>query len=219
MNRALRTLTLPTALATVLALAACGSTTDSTTSPASGGHGMTSMPTMTGRTSTPTGTSQAPAAAAGQHNDADVRFSTDMIPHHRQAIQMAAMAASRASTAQVKDLAAQIKAAQAPEIRTMSGWLTGWGAPVPGTMGGMSMGSAGGMSPREMTALGRATGATFDRMFLTGMVRHHQGAVAMAKAELAQGANADARKLARSIVESQNKEIAQMKSMLAQMQG
>ena len=218
MNRALRTLTLPTALATVLALAACGSTTDSTTSPASGGHGMTSMPTMTGRTSTPTGTSPAPAAA-GQHNDADVRFSTDMIPHHRQAIQMSAMAASRASTAQVRDLAAQIKAAQAPEVRTMSGWLEGWGVPVPGTMGGMDMGSMGGMSSAEMASLGRASGPVFDRMFLTGMVKHHRGAVAMARTELAQGANADARKLTRSIVESQTKEIAQMKSMLAHMAG
>jgi uncharacterized protein (DUF305 family) len=218
MNRALRTLALPTALATVLALAACGSTTDSTTSPASGGHGMTSMPTMTGRPSAPTGPATT-AAATGQHNDADVRFSTDMIPHHRQAIQMAAMAASRAGTVQVRDLAAQIKAAQSPEIRTMSGWLTGWGAPVPGTMGGMSMGSAGGMSPREMTALGRATGSTFDRMFLTGMIRHHQGAVAMARTELAHGANADATKLARSIVGSQSKEVARMKGMLAQMQG
>jgi uncharacterized protein (DUF305 family) len=216
MNRALR-LALPTALATVLALTACGSSTDSTTSPGSGGHGMTSMPTMTGRTSSPTGS--ASATASGQHNGPDVRFATDMIPHHGQAIQMSTMAASRASTAQVKKLAAQIKAAQTPEIRTMSGWLKGWGAPVPGTMGGMSMGSAGGMSPQEMTALGRATGPSFDRMFLTGMVKHHQGAVAMARTELTQGASPDAKKLARSIIDSQTREIARMKRMLAQMRG
>ena len=212
-TRALRTLALPTALATVLSLAACGSTTHAT-SPASGGHGMTSMPAMSGRTSTPTGTS--PATAAGQHNDADVRFSTDMIPHHRQAIQMSTMAASRAGTAQVRDLAARIRAAQSPEIRAMSGWLERWGAPVPGTMGGMSMGSTGGMSAAEMTALGRATGPTFDRMFLTGMVQHHQGAVPMARTELARGANADAKNLARSIIESQNREIARMKRLIAQ---
>ena len=220
MNRALRTLALPTALATVLALAACGSDTDSSTSSGSGsgGHGMTSMPTMTGSPSTPSSTSPA-TAAAGQHNNADVAFATNMIPHHAQAIQMSAMAASRASTAEVKRLAATIKAAQTPEIRTMSGWLKGWGAPVPGTtLGGMDMGSMGGMSSTEMTALGRARGATFDRMFLTGMVKHHQGAVAMAKKELAHGASPDAKKLAQSVVESQNKEIAQMKSMLAQLQ-
>jgi uncharacterized protein (DUF305 family) len=217
MNRALRTLALPTALATVLALAACGSSTDSTTSPGPGGHGRTSMPTMTGRTSTPNGAGS--ATAAGQHNDADVRFSTDMIPHHRQAILMSTMAASRANTAQVKRLAAQIKAAQTPEIRTMSGWLEGWGVPVPGTMGSMSMGSTGGMSPREMTALGRATGLSFDRMFLSGMVKHHQGAVVMARTELTRGASPDAKKLAQSIIDSQDKEIAQMKRMLAQMRG
>ena len=101
----------------------------------------------------------------------------------------------------------------------MSGWLKGWGEHVPGTMGGMDMGSMGGISSAEMASLGRATGSTFDRMFLTGMVKHHQGAVAMARTELAQGANADARKLARSIVESQTKEIAQMKRMLAHMEG
>jgi uncharacterized protein (DUF305 family) len=216
MNRALRTLALPTALATVLALAACGSTTDSTSSPASasGGHGMTAMPTMTGRPGTPTGGGS--TTGAGRHNDADVRFSTDMIPHHRQAIQMSTMAASRAGTAQVRDLAARIRAAQSPEIRAMSGWLERWGAPVPGTMGGMSMGSTGGMSAAEMTALGRATGPTFDRMFLTGMVQHHQGAVPMARTELARGANADAKNLARSIIESQNREIARMKRLIAQ---
>ena len=217
MNRALRTLALPTALATVLALAACGSSSDSTTTSGSAGHGMTSMPTMTGPTSTPTGAGS--ATAAGQHNDEDVRFATDMIPHHRQAIQMSTLATTRASTAQVKKLAAQIKAAQTPEIHTMSGWLKGWGAPVPGPMGGMSMGSTGGMSPQEMTALGRATGPSFDRMFLTGMVKHHQGAVAMAKTELTQGASPDAKKLAQSIIDSQNKEITQMRHMLTQMQG
>ena len=178
---------------------------------------MTSMPTMTGRTSTPTGAG--PATAAGQHNDADVRFATDMIPHHRQAIQMSAMAASRASTAQVKTLAAQIKAAQAPEIRTMSGWLDGLGRARSGDHGRDGHGLRGRHVAAEMTALGRATGPAFDRMFLTGMVKHHQGAVAMARNELAQGANADAKKLAQSIIESQNKEIAQMKSVLAHLQG
>jgi uncharacterized protein (DUF305 family) len=218
MNHALRTLALPTALATVLALAACGSNTDDTTGSGSGsGHGMTSMPTMTGRPGTPTGGGS--PTAASQHNDADVAFATNMVPHHRQAVQMSTLAASRANTTQVKKLAAQIKAAQTPEIRTMSGWLRGWGAPDPGTTGGMDMDSMGGMSSTEMAALGRARGATFDRMFLTGMVKHHEGAVSMARKELTQGASPDAKKLAQTIIDSQNKEIAQMKSMLAQLQG
>jgi uncharacterized protein (DUF305 family) len=75
------------------------------------------------------------------------------------------------------------------------------------------------MSPQEMTALGRATGPSFDRMFLTGMVKHHQGAVAMARTELTQGASPDAKKLARSIIDSQTREIARMRRMLAQMRG
>src|SRR5690606_18534168 len=83
---------------------------------------------------------------AGAHNDQDVSFAQDMIPHHQQAIQMSRMAAGQASSAEVKDLAARIENAQDPEIETMSGWLDSWGEDVPVSMPGMDHGGHSGSS-------------------------------------------------------------------------
>lgn len=85
-------------------------------------------------------------SASGRFNDADVRFAQSMIPHHEQAVVMAKMAESHAASADVRDLAARIEAAQGPEIRMMSRWLRAWGEDVPagggmGGMGGMDHGS------------------------------------------------------------------------------
>jgi uncharacterized protein (DUF305 family) len=69
-------------------------------------------------------------AADGQHNQADVMFARMMIPHHEQAIEMAKLAPTRANSTDVKALAAQIQAAQQPEINEMKGWLSAWGEPT-----------------------------------------------------------------------------------------
>jgi len=172
---------------------------------------------MSGMTTTAPTASDAPAT--GTKNAVDVAFATDMIPHHAQAVAMADLAPKQATDPKVVALAAKIKRAQGPEIARMSGWLTGWGAPVPGTAGrhdmaGMDGQMNGMMSSQDMTKLGRATGSAFDRMWLQTMTKHHQGAVAMAKTELAQGVNPDAKKLAQSIVDSQSTEIAEMRSIL-----
>jgi uncharacterized protein (DUF305 family) len=169
------------------------------------------------------GAAPAGPPAAGPHNDADVAFATGMIPHHAQAIQMADLAASRAASAEVKKLAAEVKAAQGPEIAQLSGWLSGWGKPVPATGGSMAMdhgagdhgGMVGMMSEQEMTALGAASGAAFDAMWLQMMIKHHEGAVTMARTQLTEGSNADAKKLAQAIVDSQSAEITTMKGLLA----
>ena len=96
-----------------------------------GGHDMDNMNST--RTS-PGAASSSPSgqSAPGAHNDADVAFATDMIPHHAQAVAMAKMVPTRASSQQVKDLATQIQAAQDPEIKLMSGWLEAWGEPGEG---------------------------------------------------------------------------------------
>jgi len=134
-----------------------------------------------------------------------------MIPHHAQAVQMADMALGKASDGEVKTLAAAIKGAQDPEIVKMTGWLKGWAVPVPATGSGdaMHMGT-GMMSQSEMGALDQASGPAFDRMWVDMMTRHHQGAVEMAKAELAQGQNEDAKTLANEITAAQTVEIAKM---------
>lgn len=155
-------------------------------------------------------------SAVTDFNDADVAFATNMIPHHKQAVEMAELAETRADSPEVKDLAAQIKNAQDPEIETMTGWLTAWNQPVPEDMGGMDMSGSmpGMMSMEEMQNLESASGAEFDRMFLTMMLKHHEGAIAMARTEETEGMDEGAIKLAGEIVEAQTSEIATIKKLL-----
>jgi uncharacterized protein (DUF305 family) len=159
-----------------------------------------------------------------------VTFAQSMIPHHQQAVQMAKMAVTNASSPEVKQLAEKIEPAQGPEIDTMTGWLKDWGKKAPsGSEGGMggtdhdsdddtgSMGSGdmpGMMSGTEMKKMMGASGAGFDRMFLTMMTEHHTGAIKMAKTEQANGKSADAVALAKKIEADQTAEIAQMKQLL-----
>jgi uncharacterized protein (DUF305 family) len=168
-------------------------------------------------------TSSAPVTQA--HNQADIAFAQGMIPHHAQAIAMSKLASQRAGSSQVKDLAARIQAAQQPEIAQMSGWLRAWNAPVPsadspmGGMGQMHNGASGAMpgmmSSDQMQQLAQSTGIAFDRMFLQKMIAHHRGAVTMARTELGEGQNPDARQLAQRIIDTQQREITEMQSLLS----
>jgi uncharacterized protein (DUF305 family) len=174
-----------------------------------------SMPGMShGSPSTPVSTAPATPTA---FNDADVAFATQMIPHHQQAVTMADLALRKATTADVKSLATAIKAAQAPEIEQLSGYLTGWGKPVPtpGEHSGHTM--TGMMSPQEMDDLNRATGSMFDRMWVEMMIKHHQGAVAMAKTEQSTGKDAASIALAAKIQTAQTTEIATMQRLLGRL--
>lgn len=155
------------------------------------------------------------------HNDADVTFAQEMIPHHQQAIEMAALADTRAESQEVKDLAADIEAAQDPEIETMTGWLESWGEDVPEEgMSGMDHGDMssedmpGMMSEDEMTDL-EGAGAEFDQMFLTMMIEHHEGAIEMAQTEQADGEFPDAIELAENIETAQTAEVQTMQDLLA----
>jgi uncharacterized protein (DUF305 family) len=194
-----------------LALSACGGNDSS-----SSGSGMDHGSGMA--TSTPA----ASATAGTVFNAADVMFAQMMIPHHRQAIEMAALADTRAASAEVKALATKIKQAQQPEIDTMNEWLTAWGkpAPMPSMSGGMDMGDMGHgpmpgvMSDADMAKLAAAKGAAFDKQFLTMMISHHEGAITMAKQETAQGSNPDAKALAAKIITDQQAEITQMRDLL-----
>lgn len=169
-----------------------------------------------------TGSGSSTAASQGTQNDADVTFAQGMIPHHRQAVEMAELAASRSENPQVLDLASRIGAAQIPEIETMTSWLQAWGAEVPaeGDMGGMGgmggMSGMGGMTPEQMQSLEQASGAAFDRMFLEMMVEHHRSAVEMAQVELDEGADPEALQLAQTIIDTQQAEITEMETLLTQ---
>jgi uncharacterized protein (DUF305 family) len=166
---------------------------------------------------TPLATLAGPAGTTptADHNDQDVMFARMMIPHHRQAVEMARLAEGRAADARVARLARRIEAAQAPEIRTMSGWLTAWGEPVPGESPAPAHHAMPGMmSPEDMRRLAGLSGRAFDRAFLTMMIRHHEGAVAMARDELRTGVYEPARRMATAIVSSQSAEIREMKGLL-----
>ena len=175
-------------------------------------------------------TSQAPAAPApassqpaeAGHNDADIAFAQQMIPHHAQAIAMAEMATTHATSPKVRELADNIKQAQQPEIDQMTGWLQTWGAEVPSTnpndMGDMDHASGGAMpgmmSPEQMNQMNQAGGAQFDRMFLEMMIEHHKGAIEMAQTELNDGEYSEAKQLAQKIITDQQAEITQMQTLL-----
>ncbi|SDL12434.1 DUF305 domain-containing protein [Tessaracoccus oleiagri] len=170
---------------------------------------------------TPAATSTASSGGevSEAHNDADTDFAQMMIVHHEGAIEMADLATDKAESAEVKDLAERIAQAQGPEIEQMTAWLEAWGEDVsPSEHGGMDHGGMemDGMSQEEMMAhLEGLEGQEFDQAFLEGMIAHHQGAVEMADAELAEGENPEALALAEKIISDQEAEIAEMQEMLA----
>ncbi len=140
----------------------------------------------------------------------DVMFAQMMIPHHQQAVEMSDLAISISTNEDVLALARQIKAAQDPEITQMKGWLTAAGASL--TMD-HDMGMDGMLSDEEIAALSKATGSEFDRLFLSGMIAHHEGALSMVSM-IEDSQNDEARKLAADIKSSQSAEIELMKGFL-----
>ncbi|WP_232717083.1 DUF305 domain-containing protein [Gordonia metallireducens] len=189
----------------------------------------------------PETSSQAAATAPGQspaakHNDADVEFTTEMIGHHRQAVMMADLVEGRTQNRELITLADAIEDAQDDEIDQMAARLKSWGVPVTGHMeddedsdhgdgmdhgdmghGDMEHGDMPGMmSAEQMAALRQARGGEFDRLWLEGMIRHHEGAIAMADEVLANGTDPATRTLATQVRTTQQAEIDQMRAMLGQ---
>src|ERR1700716_1838144 len=115
-------------------------------------------------------------SAAQAHNQADVTFAQNMIPHHQQAIQMSDTILGKQNIdPRVMQLATQIKAAQGPEIQQMQTWLNQWGQPTMSMTPGMggTHGTPGMMSEQDMSALQSAQGVDAGKLFLTQMIQHH----------------------------------------------
>jgi uncharacterized protein (DUF305 family) len=121
---------------------------------------------------------------------ADIDFMQGMIMHHSQAVEMTALIASHTQDPGVRSLGAKISSSQSDEIKFMQRWLAARGQSVPMAMAGMpgmdmsgqAMAPMPGMlTPQQMEALRNAKGAEFDRLFLTGMMQHHNGALIMVK--------------------------------------
>lgn len=202
-----KSLTLSAALfATTVALAGCASGSGT----AGSGTAGSTMPEMSHSASDMPG-SAAPMDTAA-HNAEDTMFVQGMIPHHSQAVEMSDIILGKQDIdPRVTALATKIKAEQAPEISTMTGWLSAWNEPSE-MAAGHSM--TGMMSGEELDKLKAAQGSDAARLFLTQMIAHHEGAVAMAKTQMAEGQNADALALGKNIASSQEAEIQEMQSLL-----
>ena len=169
-------------------------------------------------------------AGGGDHNAADVTFASDMIQHHAQALLMVDLTLDRDLDPEVLRLAEAIREAQAPEIESLSDWLQDWDEDVPATVRDHANGDHAGamgdmgddtgtdlpgmMSDADLSALRDASDAEFQDLWLTMMIAHHEGAIAMAGTERADGGYRPAIDLAEQIESSQADEIATMEDLL-----
>ncbi|GAA1305635.1 DUF305 domain-containing protein [Saccharothrix xinjiangensis] len=153
-------------------------------------------------------------------SEADVTYVAKMIGHHRQALEMSALAADRAADETVKGLASRIHDSQGPEIDGMEQWQRdhaenaathGHGGEAPevdhASMPGMA-------SPTDLAALEAARGADFDRLYLRLMIAHHEGAIKMAVELLSSGSDVRVEEMANDVVVTQTDEIERMKALL-----
>jgi len=130
-----------------------------------------------------------PDLVRGPYNEADAAFMQGMIPHHAQAVVMAKMAPTHGASESLRILCERILVAQSDEITSMRNWLRDRGQMVPAAdathhthiMNGVAhdMLMPGMLTPEEMAALDKARGPEWDRLFLIGMIKHHQGALKM----------------------------------------
>ncbi len=190
MDHATRSLS---ALALVGTLAACSGSTagdpGATLSPAGEGSPIV-QPGAPGERARAVTADELDAIVGVSHTEADVRFMQMMIPHHAQALDMTALVRQHATTDAVRQMALRMEISQRDEIELMSAWLRERDEPVeppmqammgmPGTrmVDGVHL-MEGMLTPAEMEELAAARGEAFDRLFLEGMIRHHQGAIDM----------------------------------------
>lgn len=159
-----------------------------------------------------------------QHTAADVRFMQGMIGHHAQAVEMTALLTSRTTSADMRQLARRIEVSQADEIKMMQRWLEARAQEVPGPhahhMAGATL-MPGMLTQPEMDRLAGAKGAEFDRLFLEGMIKHHEGALVMVKELFATpgaGQESEIFAFASDVDADQRMEIDRMRGMLKERQ-
>ncbi|HMA45547.1 MAG TPA: DUF305 domain-containing protein [Gemmatimonadales bacterium] len=166
----------------------------------------------------------APDTGRFRYTAADVAFMSGMIHHHAQAVLMAGWAESHGAGSAVRTLCDRIVVAQRDEIALMQRWLRDRNLPAPeadamhDVMPGMEHLMPGMLNGQQLAQLDSARGPEFDRLFLTDMIRHHQGAIAMVNQLLAsQGAGEEETvfRFSSDVYADQTTEIARMQRMLA----
>jgi uncharacterized protein (DUF305 family) len=161
----------------------------------------------------------------------DIEFMQGMIHHHAQAVEMTALIEERTQNKDIRKLGAKISQSQSDEMKFMRRWLTVRGEKTEMEMKGMSgMGGMdhsshqnhlmpGMLTPKQMEALKKAKGAEFDRLFLKGMIQHHEGALEMVKdlfATAGAGQDAELFNFASDVDTGQKGEIKIMKGLLGE---
>ncbi|SDN59863.1 Uncharacterized conserved protein, DUF305 family [Nocardioides szechwanensis] len=154
------------------------------------------------------------ASSSGDHNAADVTFASEMIQHHAQALVMVDLTVGRELDPEFQRLTEAIRDAQAPEIEVMADWLVGWGEEVPATDRDHVNAEHGDEGHGDLTELEAAEGDEFRSLWLEQMIAHHEGAIAMAETEKADGDYPAAVDLAETIIEAQSAEIERMQELL-----
>jgi uncharacterized protein (DUF305 family) len=149
----------------------------------------------------------APAATPAGPNGIDMGFAAEMGPHHQEAVAMARLADERGRHPEIERLAADIVKSQKREIRVLDRAFQ--------RLSEQGLQSEALGIPVEMMGMGHDTQALadsrpFDREFIDAMVPHHQGAIRMARVELAKGGDEDLKALAQDIIDTQSREIEQM---------
>ena len=181
------------------------------------------QPGAPGKSSRPLSAEEAIEIANTSYSPTDLRFMQDMIPHHHQAMQMAALVADRTNRPEVIDLAGRIDASQGDEIAFMQQWLRARGerVPEPGAHEAMHTGqaTAGMATPEQIAELTRAEGPAFDRLFLELMIAHHEGAVRMVEELLEQPGSAYDPVLFEFTTEVTNDQTAEIERMHALLVG
>jgi uncharacterized protein (DUF305 family) len=177
------------------------------------------QPGAPGQSSQVIGAAAATDLSKVQFTPADVKFMQGMIGHHAQAVEMVALVPSRTEREDMKMLAKRIDVSQADEINMMKRWLADRRQAEPDPhahhMPGMLM--PGMLTAEEMTRLAAAKGAEFDRLFLEGMIKHHEGALTMVRdlfATPGAGQESDIFAFASDVDADQRMEIDRMRGML-----
>lgn len=167
-----------------------------------------------------------PASISGhanaENNAADVRFALRMITHHRQTLQLASLMQDKENVSdEIRSLAIKTASIHEPETAQLEGMLRAWGELDSTTQSQRKHASGAHQLPgmvddSEIARLASLKGERASRTFLKLMIDHHQATIKVAEAELADGSNAEAIALARTIAETQRQELGRMREMLEQ---
>ena len=160
------------------------------------------------------GCAESRVAESASFNEADLQFVEQMIPHHKQAVEISKLAEERSQDEQVISLASDISFIQTIELEELQGWLLDWGFAEAtddhedhGDMSSM-------LTEAELQQLEAATGSDFDLTFAQLMFKHHEGAIAAAEKALTDGKSEDLRFFAQSLIETQGAELIELQSII-----